>query len=327
MIQKFQLGGSTSQPDEQERFTAYLIDKLNPKDSKDFEDIISSYTEKELNQLYKQFKAMEGSLFARNGAKIDYLTRLNGKCPEGYEIEKFSIGGCAKCKKKHALLFEPGGEVKKRFSQNPDMLKCGKKVKKHNCGGKTKKRISKKENGAAFRKVNGGPGSIDSTRDMKPNKKQRKMIKKHQDGTNRGGVTFREDLNPPTQGVIGELGRNVQQGANLFERMTRMPRRVVATAVGARYAPTAAKTVVNSSAAKAAGDKAWKAVAATGPVGILGAPTMAMYASGFSDALNNTVWTGGNTDKGISNWTKENIVTPAKNGAVSYWNWMTGMTK
>ena len=191
------------------------------------------------------------------------------------------------------------------------------------CGGKAKKRIKKHEGGAAFRKVNGGPGSVDSTRDMKPNKKQRKMIKKHQEG----GVTFRENLNPPTQGVMGELGRNVKQGANLFERMTRMPRRVAATAVGARYAPTAARTVVNSNAARTAGDKAWKAVAATGPVGILGVPTMAIHASGFDDALNNTVWTGGNTDKGVSSWTKENIVTPAKNGAVSYCNWMTGVTK
>ena len=225
--------------DKQQRFTAFLIDKLKPKDTEEFEQIIQSYTEKELKELYKQFQTMEGSLFAKMGAKLDYLTRLNGNCPEGYEIEKFSIGGCAKCKKKHALLFEPGGDIKKRFSQqkiNPadtvhvngqprtltddrgrsivkgikpyskeeyqKDLKDSKKGKKdaknrvqkqdektmYKCGGKPKKRISKKENGSAFKKVNGGPGSVDSTRDMKPNKKQRKMIKKHQDGTNRGGI-------------------------------------------------------------------------------------------------------------------------------------------
>ena len=230
MIQKIKQESSISQPDEQERFTAYLIDKLNPKDSKQFDEMIASFTEKELNELYKQFKAMDGTLFAKMGARIDYLTRLNGKCPKGYEIEKFMAGGCAKCKKKaKALMFEPGG-VPQRIKINPadtvqvngqprsldngdgkpivkglklyskeeyqkdrkDAAKgnkdAAKRVEKsdlktsYKCGGKSKKRITKHKCGSAFKKVNGGPGSVDSTRDMKPNKKQRKMIKKHQTG-------------------------------------------------------------------------------------------------------------------------------------------------
>lgn len=235
MTQKIGMGGSNSQPEEQERFTAYLIDKLKPKDTAEFEQMISSYTEKELNELYKQFRAMEGSLFAKMGAKLDYLTRLNGKCPEGYEVEKFSAGGCAKCKKK-ILTFQNSGQVKPRFTQkiNPadtvhvdgqprtltddrgrPLVKkmkvystqeyqrdqkaarkgdnnAKKRVQKqdektmYKCGGKSKKRITKHKCGSAFKKVNGGPGSVDSTRDMKPNKKQRKMIKKHQ----QGGITL-----------------------------------------------------------------------------------------------------------------------------------------
>jgi hypothetical protein len=39
---------------------------------------------------------------ARNGAKLNYIRRLKGECPEGYEMAYFKAGGkvCKKCQKK-----------------------------------------------------------------------------------------------------------------------------------------------------------------------------------------------------------------------------------
>ena len=38
---------------------------------------------------------------ARNGAKLNYIKKLKGECPEGYEMTYFKLGGkvCKKCQK------------------------------------------------------------------------------------------------------------------------------------------------------------------------------------------------------------------------------------
>lgn len=73
---------------------------------------------------------MEGNQisFAKLGAKLNYIQSLRGTCPEGYEVEKFMAGGCVKCRKKAA----EGTKVVDIF--------------KEKCGGKAKKRITKKKN-------------------------------------------------------------------------------------------------------------------------------------------------------------------------------------
>lgn len=128
MIYKFQQGGQMNE--EQEAFTAYLIKILNPKNQKEFEDKIAQLSEDDLKEYYKQFKTMEGNQisFAKLGAKLNYIQSLRGTCPEGYEVEKFMSGGCVKCRKKAA----EGTKVVDIF--------------KDRCGGKAKKRITKKKN-------------------------------------------------------------------------------------------------------------------------------------------------------------------------------------
>lgn len=128
MINIYQQGGQMNE--EQKAFTAYLIKVLNPKDQKDFEDKVSQLTESDLKEYYKQFKTMEGNQisFAKLGAKLNYIQSLRGECPEGYEVEKFMAGGCVKCKKKAA----EGTKVVDIF--------------KEKCGGKAKKRVTKKKN-------------------------------------------------------------------------------------------------------------------------------------------------------------------------------------
>ena len=43
-----------------------------------------------------------GAQVARNGAKLNYIKRLKGECPEGYEMKYFKAGGkvCKKCQRK-----------------------------------------------------------------------------------------------------------------------------------------------------------------------------------------------------------------------------------
>lgn len=103
---------------------------------------------------------------AKKGLKI---SQLNGHCPEGYEIEKYLVGGCVKCKKKKqpALTEElKCGGKKKRFKKcedggDLDFLKCGgkkKAAKKCEAGtqipeikcGKKVSKTKKCENGATI---------------------------------------------------------------------------------------------------------------------------------------------------------------------------------
>ena len=78
--------------------------------------------------------------YAKLGTKIKNISRLNGHCPEGYEVEKYLAGGCVKCRKGKQLETMVINS-KKRFSKKEndgDFLKCGGKkarIKKHDFGG------------------------------------------------------------------------------------------------------------------------------------------------------------------------------------------------
>lgn len=114
------------------------------------------------------------SQFAKNGAKLQYIKRLRGECPEGYEAKSYKIGGkvCKKCEKieadkcggkaKKAKKCEEGGEspIVSEFKE----LRCGGKAKKakkceiggtapltleFKCGGKAKKTKKCEEGGEA----------------------------------------------------------------------------------------------------------------------------------------------------------------------------------
>lgn len=69
------------------------------------------------------------SVKAQKGAKLEYFRRLRGKCPEGYEMEMFKVGGKVgcKCKKKaeEGVKLEDGGE-----SPVVQQFKKGRKCKK-----------------------------------------------------------------------------------------------------------------------------------------------------------------------------------------------------
>lgn len=74
--------------------------------------------------------------YAKLGTK---LSKLNGHCPEGYEVEKYLAGGCVKCrrgKQLQAMAIKSKKRFKKEEGGEMDFLKCGgKKAKKHLGGG------------------------------------------------------------------------------------------------------------------------------------------------------------------------------------------------
>lgn len=92
--------------------------------------------------------AQQATQMAKFGAKLNYIQKLRGVCPDGYEIEYFKAGGqiCKKCvakKKQTPAKKEEGGNMSAL-----DSFRCGGRTKKKQkggdveidkCGGKTKK--------------------------------------------------------------------------------------------------------------------------------------------------------------------------------------------
>lgn len=71
------------------------------------------------------------SVKAEKGAKLQYFQRLNGKCPEGYEMKMFKVGGkmCKKCQKIEEAC---GGKKLEDGGESPIVTKFknGRKCKK-----------------------------------------------------------------------------------------------------------------------------------------------------------------------------------------------------
>lgn len=125
---KFEDGGML------EDFKKWIIQKLRNGEisESELED------KQKLAQLYQSFKKeQQGVQTAMNGAKLNYINKLNGKCPQGTHLSYYRIGGTL-CKKCEADAYNESSDPIKAFKQ-----KCGGKVKKaakQKCGGKVKKK-------------------------------------------------------------------------------------------------------------------------------------------------------------------------------------------
>lgn len=117
-----------------EDFKQWVAQKLQngELEKSDLED------QKKLEQLFQSFvKEQQGVQTAMNGAKLNYINKLNGKCPQGTHLSYYRIGGTL-CKKCEADAYNESSDPIKAFKQ-----KCGGKVKKaakQKCGGKVKKK-------------------------------------------------------------------------------------------------------------------------------------------------------------------------------------------
>lgn len=116
---KFDDGGTM------EDFKKWLNQKLRKGELKE-----SDLSKEKLAQLYQTFKKeQQGVQTAMNGAKLNYINQLNGKCPQGTHLSYYRIGGTL-CKKCEADAHNESSDPIKAFKQ-----KCGGKVKKKELGG------------------------------------------------------------------------------------------------------------------------------------------------------------------------------------------------
>lgn len=116
----------------------YLQQKSGAQTQQEFEAYIQQLGEEGLQQEYAQFMQMmqQQQVAARKfGDMLNYVGKLRGVCPEGYEMQFFKQGGqiCKKCVQKAKM------EDGEKTPENPiDAFKCGRKMKKKACGGTVK---------------------------------------------------------------------------------------------------------------------------------------------------------------------------------------------
>ena len=187
----------------QRAFVLYAAKVLKCNSPEELDKKLQGLSEDELNNLVQSFDQLynqqmeNNTIMARLGSKLNYIQKLNNKCPEGYEIEYYQVGGelCSRCKqgaipmaaKKNggvakdikAEIAKCGCKAKKKKAENGTVLdKCGGKAKKKKMqdGGKsnydTKKvaeNIKKHLNGGLIQKYRGGgEAALPYTFDYKP---------------------------------------------------------------------------------------------------------------------------------------------------------------
>ena len=187
----------------QRAFVLYAAKVLKCNSPEELDKKLQDLSEDELNNLVQSFDQLynqqmeNNTIMARLGSKLNYIQKLNNKCPEGYEIEYYRAGGelCSRCRqgaipmaaKKNggvakdikAEIAKCGCKTKKKKAENGTVLdKCGGKAKKKKMqdGGKsnydTKKvaeNIKKHLNGGLIQKYRGGgEAALPYTFDYKP---------------------------------------------------------------------------------------------------------------------------------------------------------------
>ena len=124
-----------------------------------------SQAAQQLSQIKTQINSSEATI-AKQGAKLEYIKRLNGKCPEGFEAVKYKLGGeagfgmkCKKCdeaeKAKKGTKIVTKLESGKPSSKAVEEFKKGKTIKKQE-GGITDG-VSKGKRNGIFGSGNSGP--------------------------------------------------------------------------------------------------------------------------------------------------------------------------
>ena len=132
---KKQQGGQLNMNEQelQQAFIQFLAQKTGAKTQQELEAAIQQLGEEGLKQAYAEFMQLiqqQQVQAAKFGAKINYIKKLRGQCPDGYDLQYYKSGGqlCKKCIKKQVM--QEGGNV----PQDPiDQFKCGRKMKKKKC--------------------------------------------------------------------------------------------------------------------------------------------------------------------------------------------------
>lgn len=132
---KFQKGGQLNMNEQQlqQAFLQYLMQKTGAQNEQQLEQVVQQLGEDGLKQAYAQFMQemqQQQVQAAKFGAKLNYIKKLNGQCPEGMEMHYYKQGGrlCRKC------IQAKQNEEEIEYPSNPiDAFKCGRKMKKKKC--------------------------------------------------------------------------------------------------------------------------------------------------------------------------------------------------
>lgn len=163
---KFKQGGKLDE--KQKAFVAYLIEISGAKSESELNQYIQELGEEGLQEQRKQFEQLmtqgtEQIQTAAKGAKLNYIKALKGQCPEGFEMNYFKKGGviCSKCIKKAQAQqatpkAEKGTKVVRDFRAEMDK-----------CGGKMKKKSTKKQTGGPIIEKDQGGNKMLSEKDWK----------------------------------------------------------------------------------------------------------------------------------------------------------------
>ena len=126
----YQQGGqmNNQQQEVQKKFIQFLIQDaakqgIQIKSEQDLQKYAQSLGEKGLKAKQQEFmQVMQGGVMAKFGAKLEYIKKLKGICPEGYELKFFKQGGsvCKVCEKGEKL------KQKKFISKNDTVHVNGK---------------------------------------------------------------------------------------------------------------------------------------------------------------------------------------------------------
>ena len=135
---KFQKGGQLNMNEQQlqQAFLQYLRQKTGAQNEQQLEQVVQQLGEDGLKQAYAQFMQemqQQQVQAAKFGAKLNYIKKLNGQCPEGMEMHYYKQGGrlCRKC-----MQAKQNGEEMETPSNPIDAFKCGRKIKKDQHGKK-----------------------------------------------------------------------------------------------------------------------------------------------------------------------------------------------
>ncbi len=139
----------------QQAFLQYLMQKTGAQNEQQLEQVVQQLGEDGLKQAYAQFMQemqQQQVQAAKFGAKLNYIKKLNGQCPEGMEMHYYKQGGrlCRKCMQ----IKQNEGEME--APSNPiDAFKCGNKMKKKQQGGDLETSKPTKTNKTPFIVYNG----------------------------------------------------------------------------------------------------------------------------------------------------------------------------
>lgn len=123
-INKYQQGGNMNDQELQKAFMAYLIEDaaaqgMQIQSEQDLQAYAQQLGEEGLKAKYQEFmQKMQGGVKAALGAKLNYIHKLKGNCPDGYEMIYMKQGGrvCPVCQKK-AEKAKDGKKVGNTVSQ------------------------------------------------------------------------------------------------------------------------------------------------------------------------------------------------------------------